>query len=263
MKSNALFRIPDITRNRLCTPDVQDTIRTAVIGAGSGSGVSLVSGLLAAWIRRTLSGETVALVELGTPYFYEAYGIEKRFLYRDFHPIHTYAAEKKSIRRLTNIEEGINWILHSPDDAQAQDVKMCADVALRLVHNTAGSVCLFDCSGMGRHVWDIASEMDVTVCVLDPLPTKLLPFAQEIECIRLNAPNPVFVVNNMNRGVHRGELKRFLCGIDWIELPHLQAEDLYRAQYSCILPYSIPSVQIAANEALSKLWAHIARKKTA
>jgi len=257
MQANQIFRIPDAGGNRPESADVQETVRLAVIGVARGSGVSFVTGLLAAWLGQAFADESVALVELGTPYFYEAYGIEKRFLYRDFYPLHRLVAERKSIRGLANMEQGINWILRSPGDASvsgAHEVLSLGD-SLRLVHNATGTVRLFDCSGMSPALmWDILPDMDAVVCVLDPLPTRLCPYAADIERIRIEAPGPVFVANNMNRGVHRGELKRFLRGTDWLELPHVATEDLYRAQYNCVLPYSIASVRKAVAPVLTELW---------
>ncbi len=257
MQANQIFRIPDAGGNRPEGADVQETVRMAVIGVAQGSGVSFVAGLLAAWVGQAFSDESVALVELGTPYFYEAYGIEKRFLYRDFYPFHRLVAERKNIRGLANMEQGINWILRCPGDAPPGGVHeaLSPGDSLRLVHNATGTVRLFDCSGMNPALmWDILPDMDAVVCVLDPLPTRLCPYIAGIERIRIEAPRPVFVANNMNRGVHRGELRRFFRGTDWLELPHVATEDLYRAQYNCVLPYSIASVRKIVAPVLAELW---------
>ena len=75
-----------------------------------------------------------------------------------------------------------------------------------------------------------------------------------IERIRLESPDALWVVNKMNRGVHKGELKRFLGGVPCLEIPFLAPEELYRAQYNCQLPYCLPSVRQKAEPALQALW---------
>lgn len=253
MHTRKIFRIPD--RSRRETDAVLETKRIAVTGAGRGTGVSLIAGLLAASFCRR-EGQPTALVELGTPYFYEAVGMERRFLHRDFHLMHRLVAQHRSIQHLANVEEGINWVLRHPKDGlpDVQNGQAAAIEALRLVHNVAGGTVIFDCSGLpGEWLRDILPDMDFVVCVIDPMPTCLIPAAGDIDRIRLDAPQPVFVVNKMNRGVHRGEVKRFLQGIDWAECPLLEASDLYRAQYNCVLPYSLPGVKRATVALLLEL----------
>jgi hypothetical protein len=99
--------------------------------------------------------------------------------------------------------------------------------------------------------------MDAVICVVDPIPSGLIPAASEIERLRLKCPRGIWVINKMNRGVHRGELKRFLGGVDWIEIPYLAPEHLYRAQYNCVLPYSLSPVRQQTEGPLEALWRRI------
>ena len=99
MEHHKLFRIPDGGRNLKTDLSVKEKRKIAVTGTGRGSGVSLTAGLLAAWIQHHALSEAVALAELGTAYFYEAYGVEKRFIHRDFLPFYQLMAQKRSIDR--------------------------------------------------------------------------------------------------------------------------------------------------------------------
>ncbi|HCU08494.1 MAG TPA: hypothetical protein DF480_05990 [Clostridiales bacterium] len=260
MEHHKLFRIPDGGRNRIMDPFVKENRKIAITGPGRGSGVSLTAGLLAAWIRHHAPSEAVALAELGTAYFYEAYGVEKRFIHRDFHSFYQLMAQKRNIKNVSNTEEGINWVLHCPQDSFEQQIEWvpCVSDMLRLIHNISGTLCLFDCSGVPSTVlWEVLPEMDAVICVLDPLPSSLIPATADIERMRLAVPDTVWMVNKMNRGVHKGELKRFLGNVEWVEMPCLPLEDLYRAQYNCVLPYSVLPVRQKTEESLKALWTQL------
>lgn len=258
MEHHKLFRIPDGGRNPKTDLFVKEKRKIAVTGTGRGSGVSLTTGLLAAWVRRHAPSEAVALAELGTPYFYEAYGVEKRFIHREFHRFYPLLAQKHSIRNVINMEEGINWVLHCPQDplVRKEAWAPCVSDLLRLIHNVAGTFCLFDCSGVPSAVlWEILPEMDTVISVVDPLPSSLIPATAAIERMRLEVPHAIWVVNKMNKGVHKGELKRFMGHAEWVEIPCLAPEDLYRAQYNCVLPYSVLPVRQKTEASLKAVWA--------
>ncbi len=260
MDHHILFRTPDGARNRTAPLPVKEERKIALLGASPGSGVSLASGLLAAWLREHAPKEAITLIELGSSYFYEAYGVEKRFIHRDFHRFYELMAQKSGIKGLSNIEEGINWVLRCPGDPSAgkRDSMAAVTDMLRLVYNVAGTLRLFDCSGVPFSLlWEILPEMDAVICVVDPIPSGLIPAASEIERLRLKCPRGIWVINKMNRGVHRGELKRFLGGVDWIEIPYLAPEHLYRAQYNCVLPYSLSPVRQQTEGPLEALWRRI------
>ncbi|MFA7462723.1 MAG: hypothetical protein WCY59_06250, partial [Anaerovoracaceae bacterium] len=61
----------------------------------------------------------------------------------------------------------------------------------------------------------------------------------------------------MNKGVHKGELKRFPGKVPWEEIPCLPPEDLYRAQYNCVLPYALLPVKQKTDAPLRQLWTQL------
>lgn len=261
MDQEKLFRMPDRSGNREALPAVKEKRKIAVAGAGRGSGVSLLTGLLAAWAAAHKPREAVTLAELGSPYFYEAFGIGKRFLQRDFYPFYTLMAQQRSIKGLSNCEEGIRWALRCPGEyADPTAPGPSVLERLRLIHNLEGTLLLFDCSGLSLEaLWEILPEMDAVVFVADPLPSTLIPAAGLVDRIRMERPDAVWVLNKMNRGVHRGELQRFLGRVSCLEIPCLAPEDLCRAQYNCQLPYSIASVRQKTGSGLKELWDRLER----
>ena len=77
----------------------------------------------------------------------------------------------------------------------------------------------------------------------DPLPTKLIPSFSEAERLRLSFPEAAVVLNRMNRGVHKAELRRFLGAGKAAEIPALPAEAVYKAEYNCVPVYSSAEIK--------------------
>lgn len=253
MENNKLFRIPDKVRNKKRISTVKDVKRIAIVSVGGHTGASFVTGLLAAFLStRAAFEEEVSIIELGSSYFYEAYGIEKRFIQREFIRFYDILFHKGRIKGLRNSEDNINWVLRCPltqfeEDANTSDT-------FRLIHNVAGTLLFFDCSAVPeKRLWDILPEMDAILAVIDPLPSKLIPQGPFIQRLRFTLPQTVFVANKMNKGVHRGELNRFLDGIDFYPLPLVDAPCVYKAEYNCILPYGIPDIRKEVEKPLKAL----------
>ncbi|NCB41298.1 MAG: hypothetical protein EOM59_01560 [Clostridia bacterium] len=243
MEKNKLFRIPEKMWNKKSVLGVKDVKRIAVVGAERSVGTSFITGMLgAAFSFSPAFEEDVTIVELGSPYFFEAYGIEKKFLQRGYIQFYDMLFHKKGLKGLKNIEDNINWILRCPLDKYRGEISSL-DV-FRLIHNAEGSLLFFDCSALNEDtLWDILPEMDVVIVVIDPLPSKLVPRGPFIQRLSLTFPKMIFVVNKMNKGVHRGELCRFLEGIDFYPVPFFQPQWMYKAEYNCILPYCIPDIK--------------------
>lgn len=252
MEKNKIFRSPDKTWNNKGIAPVKSVNRIAVVGVGQGSGVSFVAGSLASAFSCRPSEEDVSIVELGSPYFYEACGMEKRFVQREFIRFYEVLLCKGKIKGLRNIEDRINWVLRSPLDRTEREI--CTADFLRLIHCVEGTLLFFDCSCVdAKFLWDILPEMDAIVAVIDPLPSKLIPGGPFIQRLRFVFPKTVFIVNKMNQGVHKGELNRFLKGIDMCWMPLLEAQWLYKAEYNCLLPYAIPNIQAEISQPLTML----------
>jgi hypothetical protein len=256
MKSSKLFRMPDKVRNKPFVTGVKETRRIAIIGSGRGVGVSLLSGFLASYAAGMAAWEdSVSLIEMGTPYFYDAYGIEKRFVHRDFLALYEILNRRGSIKGLANVEENINWVLRRPPVDGRDPLHADVACALHMVHNAQGTLLLFDCSGITEELlWELLPEMDGVVLVVDPMPSSLIPAGGVIRQLRLTADKTVLVVNKMNKGVHKGELCRFIGTKDFLEFPLIGAENLYKAEYNCVLPYALPQVRKETEKHVINLW---------
>lgn len=226
MSDNLLFRIPNRLYDEAAKEEAR--LRIAVVGASSGAGASYVSSVI---LRKgPFSGIAPdglrSLAELGTPYFYMALGMDKRFAGRDF-----YYYEDSGPLRL-NMELGYNWYLRAPESGPASAASM-----FRAAYTAPGGMVVFDFSGLqtSEQLLPLLAVMDVIYLVIDPLPTRLIPAQDVIDRIRVHYPEAELVVNKFNRGIHRGELSRFLGTSDFFTVDAVSCEALCRAEYNCSL----------------------------
>lgn len=242
--------------NREAAAAVQGVRKVAVAGLGRGCGVSFVAGLLAG-VAVERGWASVAFAELGTPCFYEALGMEKRFFHRNFQPFYRFLKEGENPGAIDNEEGGIRWLLRCPPALEGtRDFQpLSLTDRLRLIHNARGSLRLLDCSGLeDEALWELLPELDRLIVVADPLPSRLLPRAGMLDRLSAEPDKCLLVVNKMNKGVQARELKRFLGGLRRVELPYLPPEDRYRAEYRCQLPYDLPQLRRQVEAPLELLW---------
>lgn len=216
---------------------------------------------------------------------YDALGIDKRFAGREFADFSVLLAEGKSIRGIRNIDERINWALEVPGEMKAKREHTLTlndktgraggeygldDVfngstaipetlnCMRLVNNIYGDfiVCDFgDGTGFGQERRALYEDMDVIICVIDPLPSRLLGASEHLSFVKmleLRGHRVFTVINKDNAGVNRRELRDFI-GADG----HAQAQEkqktghgkryiipmiderlFYLCQYNCEIPAS-------------------------
>lgn len=200
--------------------------KIAVVPAVSGAGASFTAAQMALFER-----SKVNVIELGKPYFYLAYGMEKRFMGR---PFVFFEDELMSggISGIDNSEFGINWLLRR-ENSPALD----QEALLKTICFPPSGVSIFDFSSVDEtKTISCLSEMDEIYLVIDPLPTKLISSAAYIEKLCLLFPSAKILVNKMNKGVHKNELRNFLGHSKIKEIPFYPPEEIYRAEYNCCPP---------------------------
>lgn len=225
-----LFRNPIVFKR----PEREKNFKKiAFIGACRGAGASFVCLREAVLAKHgaALAGSGAVLAELGSPYFYEALGMKKRFSGRTF-SFYEDLAKPSEISKIRNIEFGINWLLRKTASEPCSQARL-----IRLMSADFRSDVYFDFSGLSE---DSAIELllmaDEIRLIIDPLPGRLIPSAPFIERLRLMYPFAKLVVNKMNRGVHRNELRRFLGTSVFEEIPYYPFEKICRAEYECVPP---------------------------
>lgn len=200
--------------------------KIAVVPAGIGAGASFVAAQTAMHI-----GKNVSVAELGNPHFYLSLDMERRFCGKAFTFYEDCSGD--SYKDIHNTLFDINWLVRKPSSCGEIDFKSI----LKLLSFPPDGYLILDFSRVSEEtIFASLSEMDQIYLVLDPLPSKLIAASEFIEKIKLLFPSTLIIINKMNKGVHRNELKRFLGNSSIREIPFYPPEAIYRAEYNCCLP---------------------------
>lgn len=206
--------------------------RVGVAGACRGCGASFIAGTAAFFLSEK---GVCTLAELGTPYFYHALDVPRRFpsgflFYEDL------SRDRKSLLSVRNMYGQLDLLLRRPDaEGLAPPMTAC---------RLPGEAAVFDLSGADdAYLDEVLPEMDEVLLVADPLPGRLLAGEERLRRVIMEYPHARIVVNKMNGGVHRSELRRFLGAASTLEVPFIDPALIYRAEYSCVLPAELPAVR--------------------
>lgn len=226
-------------------------IKVGLTGLSPGAGVSFVTSILAGFLADVIHGNP-AVLELGSPSLYEAMGLSRHFSEGKLRFYSQELAAGESPRALRNVYAGINWLVRSPKETAWEEQ---LSQALRLVNNAEGDFILCDLSGFTKEklLLQAISEMDAVILVVDPLPSRLLMGQAVLERLKTTGAEPFLLVNKNNGGVRRRELNRFLLGEDFISVPYLPPEPIYRAEYACKPPSRAPELRALLEGPISRL----------
>lgn len=236
---------------------VIERTKVGVVGMGSGAGASFIGVSLAYYASQTSKRKT-AYVQLDGKKeryktdIYDALGMDKRFAGREFLDFFLLLDEGKSVKHVRNIDENINWALEIPY-AMKKKQNVCKEKNdlseqlkyMRLVNNIDGDfiICDFGAGGMVKpDERALYEDMDVVICVIDPLPSRLLGASEQLKLIsslKIGGHKVITVINKDNPGVNRRELRDFLSyGEGWYTIPMLDEKLIYLCQYNCEIPAS-------------------------
>jgi hypothetical protein len=228
-----------------CPPEVR---KIGFVGLSAGAGTTTLAlaaaECLAAGNKKAgRKAVPVALLEVaegpaeessaGLPY--DKIGLDRHFAGRDYISFYRLAAEGKPLSGKCNLSGGVNWALRMPVDTRHP---VGAAALLRLIDNVEGSPVLCDISSaLSREALaDVLADLHRIVCVVDPLPSKLLAGGRVMEQVRSaeHAGIPVvYVLNKMNPGVNLREVKRFVSLNEPVEIPAVKPQTIYAAEYAC------------------------------
>ena len=234
-------------------------VKIGVVGAARGAGASLIATSAAKALSLDKK-RRVSLVEILTadnyankPLLYDSLGIDRRFAGREFISFYERIKNDEDLRGLTNVDERINWVLPAPEDME-KDGLLTEIEALRLINNISGDVLL--CDLPSAVLGSLVSDMDILICVIDPLPSRLLAgesFIEEIKKLEANGKKLVWVINKYNAGINKRELAGFLRLRETAQFPLIPGELIYGAEYTCRLPASVREISLLINDSLEKI----------
>ena len=243
-----------------------EKIRIGFIGMCAGAGATTVAFTAAEYLRAHLkkTGALVTFLELDPKTevpagrAYDKIGIDRRFAGREFVSAFKVASEGKPLKNLLNIDGGINWALRSPN---APEPALTAPTIFRLLNNIRGDVVICDIPGYSFFggtcnrdiLMAILADLDMIICIFDPLPSRLLASVPTAEVCRAASSAGVktqWVFNKFNPGVDLREAVRFTGIRDYLPFPAIPAEMIYKAEYACRSLASIPDAEYFCHDAL-------------
>ena len=217
---------------------LQDKRVTAVCSPMSSSGVTLTAMALACVLAEEGG---VSYAELGQPYVFEAFGLAKRFLLSGFTDCFDAYEQGKSLRSGENLWHGVHWALRPGALLPGQKPLSSPEEILRFAEKLPGAHTVLDCSGLDSALLEgVLARADRILLVVDPLPGKLIPAAPRLQRLRYAFPGARLVLCRMNPGVHRKTLNDYLGTEDYLQIPDVGAAVIYKAQFSCVLPWDLP-----------------------
>jgi MinD-like ATPase involved in chromosome partitioning or flagellar assembly len=229
-----------------------DKLKVGIIGISAGAGVSFLTGCIARYLANT-GKHKPAVIELGGGSLYDSFGMDKRFADRSWFRFYEALAEDRSIRGVRNMDEGINWILRSPDEGA---ISLAYEQKLRLISHARGDVILCDLSGEENPDFELIRSLDQLIAVIDPMPSKMLEGYKtlcNIKMLDTEKEGLIFAVNKMNRGVNRRQMLDFLKVKKPVFLPLVNPENIYTAEYNCKIPYALGEVKNALQNPLGEI----------
>ena len=209
----------------------------SVIGIGQGVGTTTVATTLAFCFAE--KGKRVTFLE-GTKgsradnLLYSQVAMDQRFASRSFTDFYGIAAKGESLLVKDNFEEGINWILMTPESRQDR-VFLDEAQRNRLLRRGSSEVTILDIAD--NTGWEESLiDSDFIIAVVDPLPSKMITNVDSFRKVRKlesRGYRVIWVVNKYNKGVSRHQVKDYLKSgnITWIN--NVAIEKIYAQQYAC------------------------------
>jgi hypothetical protein len=227
-----------------------EKLKVGIMGISAGAGAGFIAGCLARYLANTGKHEP-AVIELGRSSLFDSCGMDKRFAGRSWFRFYQALADGINIRGKRNPDEGINWVLRSPEE---EKIKLSFEQKLRLAAQAAGDVILCDLSGEEAIDFELIKSMDRILVLIDPMPSRMLAGYGDLCRLRsFETEAVIYAINKMNRGVNARQMADFLKLKQPILIPLVNPEFIYHAEYNCKIPYSVRDVRKCLQEPLGAI----------
>ena len=236
------------------------SLKVGVVGIGRQSGVTSVGTTIARLVSRA-KDELVQYVEMRDlnckkPLIYHTYGMDMRFLGREFTDFYKETAEENSVKTKVNREEGIGWVLMT-EDFKRYNRNLTLIEKLHLLHNIDSGfiVADFDVNSF-QELNTLLKEMSKIIVVIDPAPSKLI-FGKDLldylKSLEGKGTPLYYILNKMNEGVNKRELFDFLKVKPDLTIPLIDQKEFYGIEYAMTFPDSIEPFKTPIHEFLKNI----------
>lgn len=184
---------------------------------------------------------------------YDAVAMDQRFASRQFHDIYRRIFEGQTVRGLTNMELGINWILPTPWCCENM-ADLDSDLRSRLIANAKGDICIFDLAA--EPAWDaFLMDMDRLVVVVDPMPSRMIRHSSRfsmLKSLELSGTPIQWIVNRAGSGINRRQVRGYLKNNRPIWIPEMDSSLFYADEFACRFPWENKEIRCNLLEAFTK-----------
>jgi len=246
--------------------DFFERIKIGVVPLSQGAGATFVATSMAKILSES-ENVKISYVEVskgkeaGEKLIYDSLGMDKKFAGRQFIDFYQRVVSGESTRGMTNVDEGINWILHTPGTCGTN--KVVGEIKkesgplenIKIINNAPGDIIICDFD-LTREMMELSTDMEVLMIVIDPMPSALIggfEFLSNFKALEEKGKKVCWIVNKYNDGVNRRELLQYIKIRELHYLPFIAAEELYTAEYNCMLPISSRKIRSQLEAPLNKI----------
>lgn len=208
-----------------------------VTGLGRSVGTTFVASSLAFYLRSKGNCLTFCQClqpEPGRPLLYDEAAMDQRFANRRFTRFYELIAGDAPVRGLENLEQGIRWILPTPEDRE-EGIWLGDRQRARLLAGARGDICVFDLDA-GQDWEPLLADMDAVITVCDPLPSRLMAGIERFQMLKkleLSGRPVLWVCNRNNSGVSRRQTAGYLKTRDIFWMPAFDPALICADEYAC------------------------------
>jgi len=231
--------------------DYFERIKIGILPLCRGAGATLIATSMAKLLSENNKFKIsfVEIIEeksIGNKFTFDSLGMDKRFAGRNFTDLFQLTKQGANIRGITNIDEGINWILHKPKDIKSVEIKSESENKIgsienmRVINNAPGDIIVCDFE-IHRECIELLKDMDILIVVIDPIPSSLIAGYETLSYCKVleqKGKKIFWIINKDNKGVNKRELYKFIKLKELYYIPFINTEELYSAEYNCQLPIS-------------------------
>lgn len=208
----------------------------AVTGLGRGVGTTLISTSLAFFFAE--KGNYLTFIQCAEPsrtdsLIYDSVSMDRRFTNRNYVDVYDCIDKGNVIKKCNNDEEGINWILITPENCK-KEIVLNYEKRSRLIQSGRNEMSIYDIEAYDD--WNnYLLDMDKIIVVVDPLPSKMIGQTvrfRHLKKMEVQGADLLWLVNKNNRGVNQKEVRKFLKSDNIMWLDMLPASNIYAAQYT-------------------------------
>ena len=242
-------------------------IKIGIVGISSGAGATFIASRIAYELGRRAEGVCYVEAAQGPRLAAHSLSLAKVFDKRNFADYFGNWEQGLSAGSRTNLFENVNWVLRNPYETApeakpaVQRLFSASQADGQIIGEMAPPERISPAITPGERIpyeripgrylvvdfpaLDTLNEMDLVVCVADPLPSALIPAEETVKALRenrirtkrgfspaMNHPTPcLWVLNKDNPRVSHRELERFMkIKFDFV-VPMIDPKEFYRAEY--------------------------------